>query len=170
MIWGGIPRYRCIFLRDFDGLLKEDLFLGYENSIYISTAVIGARQHSPIIEGLMKQYDDLNELKANNLVFNAYFKAKGMSIDGITKNEMVDGESVLILDDSYMTIGAFGRRPYTVHLAFGSWHRNSKSIINSVKLFLLKYKLVKIITIYKRLNLKIKEKANHPFFRKNSRC
>lgn len=116
----------------------------------------------------MKQYDkwDKNGHKiANNLMFNAWFEKQGLDINGKTKREKYyEKEDVLILDKSYLTVGALRRKPYSMHLAFGSWHRNSKSGINSAKLFLVKHRLFKIITVYKNFNIKKGQLMRQPFF------
>lgn len=83
-------------VRNFDNLLKLNMFIGFMFDCNLGTAVIGSQKKNEHVKNILDLYDTLNISvdSPNNDLFTQYFidKVEGFKLNG--KEQMVDGIKV----------------------------------------------------------------------------
>lgn len=138
--YGGIYLDTDVLVLDnFDELLSNKAFVGYENKDYPFTAVFGAEKHHPFIKKLLEYYDKLdaykfdfnnnNTISVSDILIKDY-KCKRGNIEQVLK------EGIKVYKDDVLCNPS--KNSITIHIFTGTWLKNkkgfSKKLATSIKL------------------------------------
>lgn len=151
--YGGIYLDTDVILLDnFDKLLNNNAFVGFENKNNPFTAVFGARPKHPFVKEMLEYYDNLtnynfdfsnnNTLSVSQILINNY-NCKLNNKYQLLKNGLVVYPDGILCNPSEDSVA--------IHIFTGTWLSNKKS---------LKYKIVK------QLKLHINTKKQAKIYRK----
>lgn len=114
-------------VRNFDNLLKLNMFIGFMFDCNLGTAVIGSQKKNEHVKNILDLYDTLNISvdSPNNDLFTQYFidKVDGFKLNG--KEQMVDGIKVFP-KEIFEQPSFFKKKNYTIHHFENSWREKSK--------------------------------------------
>ena len=146
--YGGIYIDTDILVLDnFDKLLNNKAFVGFENNEHPFTATFGCIKNHPLLKDILDYYDNLkdysfnfndnNTISVSDILINKY----GCKIGNI---EQTLKEDIKVYKDDILCNPSINS--ITIHIFTGTWLQNKKS---------LKYKIVKFF----KLRLTTKKKA-----------
>ena len=131
-------------LQSLTPLLKYDAFAGWESKYWFTTAVFGAKKHSPWIEKILKRYElaDPNQKITTNTFLKTVHSPSvygedvfGLKLDGKTK-EYKEGNFAVFAPEyfcpkHYMTgVEKTTKKTITLHHYASTWHTKSERIKN----------------------------------------
>lgn len=131
-----------LLLNNFDELLYNDAFVGFENENYIFTAVIGMKQKHPFMKDILDYYDSVkfeyhkeNEMDyVNTRIFTNILKEK-YKLKLNNKNQLLK-ENIQVYSDKILCNPS--KESISIHVFTGTWMENKHSI---------KFKLVKFMKL-----------------------
>lgn len=128
--YGGIYLDTDVLVLDnFDDLLSDKAFVGYENSEFPFTAVFGAEKHHPFIKKILDYYDSLDaynfDFENNNTisVSNILIKEYGCKTGNI-KQTLKDG--IVVYPDNILCNPS--KESKTIHIFTGTWLDGKKGL------------------------------------------
>ena len=130
--------------KNFDDLLDNDLFWGFEEANYIATSTIGAKKKNKIIGEFIDLYKDENFIdefgeisKTTNVsMITKLLASKGVKMDG--KYQQVNGMTIypreILSPYAYANCRDFTTKDtYCIHHFYKSWLPISQRIKSSIK-------------------------------------
>jgi len=138
-----------ILLDNFDKLLNDDAFVGFENDNYIFTAVIGMKPMHPFMKDILDYYDNVhfeykkeNEMDyVNTKIFTNILQKKYKL--KLNNQEQILNSNIKVYPDKILCNPS--NNSVSIHIFTGTWMENKHSI---------KFKIVKFIKL--RLSSKIR--------------
>lgn len=126
-------------LKNFDNLLNFELFLSYESSISVCTAIIGSTKNNHILTKFIEIYNNLEiGLKTPNsqLLFN-FLELHGKNIDKdfyLDSNSVIFKQSVFSPIDYYDNLDKTTNETIAIHYFSGTWKNKGDFLIDKIKI------------------------------------
>ena len=131
-----------LLLNNFDTLLFDDAFVGFENDNYIFTAVIGMRPKHPFMKDILDYYDSVdfeyrkeNEMDyVNTKIFTRILQEKYNL--KLNNEEQILNNNIKVYSDKILCNPS--KNSISIHIFTGTWMENKHSF---------KFKIVKFIKL-----------------------
>lgn len=158
--YGGIYLDTDVLVLDnFDDLLKNRAFVGYENSSHPFTAVFGAEEKHPLIKKMLDYYDNLkidfnftdnNTISVSNILVNEY-KCK------LGNKEQLLKDGIKVLKEDVLCNPS--KNSKTIHVFTGTWLDDNTSDLKKkiIKFLKLRATTKKRAQLYRKYIMKNKE-------------
>ena len=119
-----------VLVKSFDKFLDCKMFLGREDSAYLSAGVIGARKNDALVKILMEEYNDISFIKKDG---SRTYKNR-FNYDLVNSNQNFDGYMLyrreFFSPKSYVTERiAHTKKTVAIHMFENTWGANNKHFI-----------------------------------------
>jgi hypothetical protein len=92
--------------KPLDPFLKHGMFWGFEYDCYLATCITGSRAGHPLLEDLLKEYDQTNENLINNSIVTKYFLKRYPDFR-LNNADQVIGDDVHLFGKEYFSVPTF---------------------------------------------------------------
>ena len=107
--------------KPLDPFLKHGMFWGFEYDCYLATCITGSRAGHPLLEDLLKEYDQTNENLINNSIITKYFLKRYPDFR-LDNSDQVIGDDVHLFGKEYFSVPTFDRgKGYSRHHGSNLW-------------------------------------------------
>lgn len=101
--------------------MQERCFFSFEFDSFLSTCIVAAEPHHPLIAALLAEYDGLEGPVVNNIIVTEYF-LKHFPEFRLNNRDQRIGEGVRVLPKEYFVLPSFDRdKNFSVHNANNHW-------------------------------------------------
>lgn len=141
-------------IKNFDDILENDFFIGFENEIYLATCVIGAEKGNPLIQYFMSFYDNrhfINEdgslnTHTNTKIITKMLQDRGVTLDIQNSSISTEDGKIVIFSREYFSPYDYingksyqNEKTYTVHHFEQSWLPSSLVLRRKAKIQVIKF-------------------------------
>jgi hypothetical protein len=107
--------------KSLDPFLNHGMFWGFEYDCYLATCIIGSRAGHPLLEDLLKEYDQTNENLINNSIVTKYFLKRYPNFR-LNNADQVIGDDVHLFGKEYFSVPTFDRsKGFSRHHGSNLW-------------------------------------------------
>lgn len=138
--------------KPLDPFLKHGMFWGFEYDCYLATCITGSRAGHPLLEDLLKEYDQTNENLINNSIVTKYFLKRYPDFR-LNNADQVIGNDVRLFGKEYFSVPTFDRRKgFSRHHGSNLW-KDGPARTSRIKAIL--HKLLGEVVCYKIISYKV---------------
>ncbi len=111
--------------KSLEPFLTERFFLSFEFDHFISTCIMGCEPGHPLIQGLLKDYDDREDPVVNNILITMYLMDHYPEFR-LNNRDQVVGEGIRIFPKEYFVVPSFSEaHNFSQHHANNHWNEKA---------------------------------------------
>ena len=138
--------------KPLDPFLKHGVFWGFEYDCYLATCITGSRAGHPLLEDLLKEYDQTNENLINNSIVTKYFLKRYPDFR-LNNADQVIGDDVHLFGKEYFSVPTFdSSKGFSRHHGSNLW-KDGMEKTSRIKAILRK--LLGEVIYYKIISYKV---------------